>query len=120
MRRTEPRPAYWRYLTLNRAVRMSRHAHTRRDFVGQLGMLSLAGLAAPGELAASEQARRPRREVPRGLASSPDDFALAPGLVYLQTGSMGPTPRPVMERTIAAWKQLELDPVAYGYGEQEH
>jgi selenocysteine lyase/cysteine desulfurase len=25
-----------------------------------------------------------------------------------------------MERTIAAWKQLELDPVAYGYGEQEH
>ena len=25
-----------------------------------------------------------------------------------------------MERTISAWKQLELDPVAYGYGEQEH
>lgn len=58
--------------------------------------------------------------VPRGLATAPDDFAFAPGLVYLQTGSLGPTPRPVMERTIAAWKQLELDPVAYGYGEQEH
>ena len=35
---------------------------------------------------------------------------VAPGLVYLQTGSLGPTPRPVMERTIAAWKQLELNP----------
>ena len=58
--------------------------------------------------------------VARGLALGPDDFAFAPGLVYLQTGSLGPTPRPVMEQTIAAWKTLELDPVAYGYGEQEH
>jgi len=58
--------------------------------------------------------------VARGLALGPDDFAFAPGLVYLQTGSLGPTPRPVMEQTIAAWKKLELDPVAYGYGEQEH
>ena len=58
--------------------------------------------------------------VARGLALGPDDFAFAPGLVYLQTGSLGPTPRPVMQQTIAAWKKLELDPVAYGYGEQEH
>lgn len=43
----------------------------------------------------------------------------APGLTYLQTGSLGPTPRPVMERTIAAWQELELDPVFYGYGPQE-
>lgn len=43
----------------------------------------------------------------------------APGLVYLQTGSLGPTPWPVMDRTIAAWHELELNPVAYGYGSQE-
>ena len=98
---------------------MPRRPHTRRDFVQQLGLLSLAGVAAPGELAIASRPRGPNG-VPRGLAQSPDDFAFAPGLVYLQTGSMGPTPRPVMERTIAAWKQLELDPVAYGYGEQEH
>jgi hypothetical protein len=50
----------------------------------------------------------------RGLAAGPDDFAFAPGLVYLQTGSLGPTPRPVMESVIAAWKKLESDPIAQG------
>jgi len=101
---------------------MSRTAHTRRDFLHTLGALSAAGLASRtsvvtgGETPVAGYSTR----AARGLALSPDDFAFAPGLVYLQTGSLGPTPRPVMERTIAAWKQLELDPVAYGYGEQEH
>ena len=40
---------------------------------------------------------------------------LAPGLVYLQTGSTGPTPRPVFDQTVAAWKEFELNPVLYGY-----
>ena len=101
---------------------MSRTAHTRRDFLHTLGALSAAGLASRtsvvtgGETPVAGYSTR----AARGLALSPDDFAFAPGLVYLQTGSLGPTPRPVMERTMAAWKQLELDPVAYGYGEQEH
>ena len=54
----------------------------------------------------------------RGLAPG-SDFMFAPGLIYLQTGSLGPTPRPVMERTIAAWKELELNPVFYAYYQQE-
>ena len=91
-------------------------AHSRRDFLHTLGALSAAGLAPP--IGRSTVAASPR--VSLGLALGPDDFAFAPGLVYLQTGSLGPTPRPVMEQTIAAWKKLELDPVAYGYGEQEH
>jgi selenocysteine lyase/cysteine desulfurase len=101
---------------------MSRDPHTRRDFVQRLALLSLAGLTPPGEWAVSGHRSRAVAEgqPARGLAPSPDDFAFTPGLVYLQTGSLGPTPRPVMERTIAAWKQLELDPVAYGYGEHEH
>ena len=57
---------------------------------------------------------------PRGLAPASDDFAFEPGLVYLQTGSLGPTPRPVMERAIAAWKDLELNPSRMGYVELEH
>ena len=57
---------------------------------------------------------------PRGLALASDDFAFEPGLVYLQTGSLGPTPRPVMERTVAAWKELELNPARMGYVELEH
>src|SRR5690348_8618891 len=92
--------------------------HTRRDFLSaSVGALSVAGVF-PGF--GDRIPGGPVPAVPRGLAAAPDDFAFAPGLVYLQTGSLGPTPRPVMERTIAAWKQLELDPVAYGYGEQEH
>ena len=50
----------------------------------------------------------------RGLAR-PDDVMLASGLAYLQTGSVGPSPRPVFERTIEAWRELELNPVLYGY-----
>jgi len=41
------------------------------------------------------------------------------GLVYLQTGSLGPTPRPVMQKTIDAWQLLERNPVVHGYGDLE-
>ena len=95
---------------------------TRRSFLASVGALSAAGLV-PRDVVASAAglttaARAPRSA--RGLALGPDDFAFAPGLLYFQTGSLGPTPRPVVERTIAAWKELELDPVFYGYGPHEH
>ena len=80
----------------------------RRDFLASLGAMSVLGFSHP--VPATE---------PRGLAPASSDFMFAPGLTYLQTGSLGPTPRPVMERTIAAWHELELDPVYYGYGPQE-
>ena len=92
---------------------------TRRDFLQTLAALSAAGLGSPSVWGTLRSTRLTSTPASRGLAPRPDDFAFAPGLVYLQTGSMGPTPRPVMERTIAVWKQLELDPVAYGYGEHE-
>ena len=95
---------------------------TRRSFLTSVGALSAAGLVPRDLLASSDRLTTagagPRTA--RGLASGPDDFAFAPGLVYFQTGSLGPTPRPVMDRTIAAWKELELDPVFYGYGPHEH
>jgi selenocysteine lyase/cysteine desulfurase len=71
--------------------------------------------ALPGRAALAGAVAGP---VSRGLAAA-DDYLLAPGLAYLQTGSLGPSPRPVMERTIAAWKELEANPVFYGYGPQE-
>src|SRR5690606_34957220 len=46
-------------------------------------------------------------------------FLLAPGLVYLQTGSLGPTPRPVIDATISAWKVLESNPAEQCYGPME-
>ena len=95
---------------------------SRRAFLSSLGALSAAGLV-PRALWADEvcgTAHAGTAAVARGLAVAPDDFTFAPGLVYLQTGSLGPTPRPVMDRTIAAWKELELNPVSYGYGKLEH
>ena len=101
---------------------MSEASHARRAFLSSLGLLSAASFlprpASPTSavpLAAGARAGRPR-----GLASAPDDFLFAPGLVYLQTGSLGPTPRPVVERTMAAWQELELNPARYGYEEHEH
>lgn len=55
----------------------------------------------------------------RGLAPA-DDFGFEPGLTYLQTGSLGATPRPVMDRVMGWWKALELDPTLHGYGDLEH
>ena len=95
---------------------------SRRAFLGSLGTLSAAAFAprklftSQSELLASADAVQPAR----GLAAAPDDFMFEPGLIYLQTGSLGPTPRPVLDRALAAWKQLELNPAFYGYGELEH
>jgi selenocysteine lyase/cysteine desulfurase len=93
--------------------------HSRRAFLSSIGAVSAAGFVARDAWAAGAGfSTIASAGVSRGLAA-PDDFAFAPGLVYLQTGSLGPTPRPVMEKTIAAWKELELNPSAYGYGEHE-
>ena len=90
---------------------MADNISTRRSFLTSVGTLSAAGLVSRDLVASAAglttAAQGPRSA--RGLALGPDDFAFAPGLLYFQTGSLGPTPRPVMERTIAAWKELELD-----------
>jgi selenocysteine lyase/cysteine desulfurase len=82
---------------------------SRRSFLGTVAALSVvtpAGRANP--------AQAPRR----GLAPAAD-FSFAQGLVYLQTGSLGPTPRPVMDRAMAAWRELEQNPVHYAFGPHE-
>ena len=94
--------------------------HSRRSFLASIGALSAASLISRDALAGDSHARRSAvARVARGIAPASDDFAFAPGLVYLQTGSLGPTPRPVMDRAGAAWEQLELNPSFYGYGELE-
>lgn len=77
----------------------------RRDFLKTLAGLPVVGAASPARV--------------DSLATAADDFLFAPGLVYLQTGSLGPTPRPVVDRTLAIWRELELNPVLYGYGALE-
>ncbi len=91
---------------------------TRRDFLSSLGALSAVGLVPSGAWAVGDDSAIVAG-MSRGLEAAPGDFAFARGLIYLQTGSLGPTPRPVMERTIAVWKELELNPTLYGYGSLE-
>jgi len=54
----------------------------------------------------------------RGLLP-PGDLLIDPDLSYVQTGSLGPTPRPVLDKTLAVWRELERDPTAFGYGPLE-
>ncbi len=90
----------------------------RRDFLASFGVLAAAGLVPEGIW--SQQGGLPTRaDAARKFVSASGDFAFAPGLAYLQTGSLGPTPRPVMERAIAGWKELERNPTLYGYGALE-
>lgn len=85
---------------------------SRRAFLASLGAVSAAGAFAPTASAAGAGAPS------RGLAA-PDDFGFAPGLVYLQTGSLGPTPRRVIDTCVASWTELERNPAAYAYGPHE-
>lgn len=105
----------------------------RREFLGALAAGPVAAVAerlglgsdprvatatAAATLTAAANADAgARRGLPPGIAAA--DFLFAPGLVYLQTASLGPTPKPVMDRTLAAWRELELNPTHYGYGALE-
>ena len=86
---------------------------TRRDFLAAAGAASILG------------ASRPSPGAPAGPvaahAVSPtvaDEYMLSPGLIYLNTGSAGPTRRAVLERTVQAWTLLETNPVRQAYGQE--
>jgi selenocysteine lyase/cysteine desulfurase len=42
-------------------------------------------------------------------------YGFAPGLIYLNTASLGPAPRSVFEATVAAWREIETNPVRQSY-----
>ena len=88
---------------------------TRRAFLSSVGVASVAGIL-PSRLWASTTATEQSRD---GRLAPASDFMLDPGLVYLQTGSLGPTPRPVMQKAIDAWHLLERNPEMHGYGDLE-
>jgi selenocysteine lyase/cysteine desulfurase len=81
----------------------------RRAFLGALAAGPLAAMGSPFGADGG----------PRPATPQTSDFLFAPGLVYLQTASLGPTPKPVIDRTLAAWRELELNPTLYGYGALE-
>ncbi|MCC6245790.1 MAG: aminotransferase class V-fold PLP-dependent enzyme [Gemmatimonadaceae bacterium] len=88
--------------------------HTsRRAFLLSLSAVSAAGFVPPINFSSQAESFHQR-----GLAGA-DDFGFAPGLTYLQTGSLGPTPKPVMAKMWAWWQELERNPAAYAYGAHE-
>ena len=93
----------------------------RRSFLASVGASVATGLVWDGcTPAARAPIATPRAGSPtlRGLVPA-DDLLIDPELAYVQTGSLGPTPRPVMERAIAVWRELERDPTGLGYGTLE-
>ena len=44
------------------------------------------------------------------------EYMFAPGLIYLNTGSLGPTPRSIFDEVLKAWADLEMNPVGKAYG----
>lgn len=45
------------------------------------------------------------------------EYMFGRGVTYLNTGSLGPTPRSILDATLAAWYELESNPVGMSYGE---
>jgi selenocysteine lyase/cysteine desulfurase len=44
------------------------------------------------------------------------EYMFEPGLNYLNTAALGPTPRSVLDKVMKAWYELELNPVMMAYG----
>ncbi|HKO96175.1 MAG TPA: aminotransferase class V-fold PLP-dependent enzyme [Pyrinomonadaceae bacterium] len=71
----------------------------REMFSGVAGTLAAACLA-PGNTAFADVG----------------EYMIAPGLIYLNTGSLGPTPRSIFDEVLKAWTDLETNPVGKAYG----
>jgi selenocysteine lyase/cysteine desulfurase len=84
---------------------MTHDAPARREFLAGLGLASATGLAGCATTQTVTTAPEP-----------PSDYGFAPGLTYLNTASLGPTPRTVFESTMQAWRDIETDPVRQAYG----
>jgi isopenicillin-N epimerase len=95
----------------------SKPGHTRRRFIAALGVSSIPGMprAAPAALHADDIDQATSR--PRAGEQIPQsEYLLAPGLTYLNTASLGLTPRAVLDRALEAWRELESNPVYMAYG----
>lgn len=83
---------------------------TRRDFLATLGIASAASIGVPRGAFGSITAEQAEK------TGELSEYMLAPGLTYLNTGSLGPSPRAVLDRTIRAWTELESNPVGMTWG----
>jgi len=78
---------------------MSLRDPDRRAFLDAMGLAAMGASLTSGSPAADG-----------------GDSLLEPGLVYLNTGSLGLASKAVLDRTIEAWRQVEANPVFQAYG----
>ena len=89
---------------------------TRRAFLASLGATAAAHLS-PWTSATPPASTAGAGEQATGTQEAQSEYLLAPGLTYLNTATLGPTPRIVLDRTIEAWRQIELNPGPVSYNE---
>lgn len=73
---------------------------SRREMFSAMAGIAVAGLTTQARPAIAETS----------------EYMFQPGLIYLNTGSLGPTPRSVLDAVMKAWSQLETNPVQMSYG----
>jgi selenocysteine lyase/cysteine desulfurase len=89
---------------------------SRRRFIAGLGAASI-GSVANAAVEPNNHGAAPSSVPTEQDVSS--EYLLAPGLIHLNTASLGATPRVVLDRTLAAWRKLESSPVRMAYGNAE-
>jgi selenocysteine lyase/cysteine desulfurase len=85
---------------------------TRRLFLGSLGATAIPAIAPAADAGVVQPPSADTGTDRPGDAP----YLFAPGLTYLNTASLGPTPRAVLDRTLDAWRELETNPVYMAYG----
>jgi selenocysteine lyase/cysteine desulfurase len=101
--------------------RPNRTASSRRQFFGDaVRFAAAAGLASLGlgnELAqAVEQAASSPTSLPRSPEEARSAMLLPKDLAYFNCGTLGPSPRCVLEESFEAWRKMEQDPADEGFG----
>ncbi len=81
----------------------------RRRFIAGISVVSIGSFAPAAAESTSAN---------RSVASS--EYLLAPGLIHLNTASLGAIPKVVLDRTLAAWRELESSPVLMAHGKDEN
>jgi selenocysteine lyase/cysteine desulfurase len=76
----------------------------------------LAGLAGGAFVVSGETFARSTGTASEPSLADKSEYMFEPGLNYLNTAALGPTPRRVLDAVLKAWYELELDPVMMAYG----
>jgi selenocysteine lyase/cysteine desulfurase len=75
----------------------------------------LAGLAGGAFLVSGESIAWSKGIDLEGRLADNPEYMFEPGLNYLNTAALGPTPRTVLDKVLKAWYELESNPVMMAY-----